>query len=132
MITHIGKETDNTRKEYYEYMSTVYEEISDFLRDRDGAVNPQKLELMFEKTASPYVYWNESRNAGKARDGMSDDKKTELLESLVKKYRLKIQGDNYLISERLETEDFKRLSGNMKLAGYRYEIKARAFVRDVK
>ena len=63
---------------------------------------------------------------------MSDDRKTELLESLVKKYRLKIQGDNYLISERLDTEDFKRLSGNMKLAGYRYEIKARAFVRDVR
>ena len=58
---------DQTRKEYYDYLSEIYGEIATYLKIQDGAVNSQKLELMFEKTASPFVYWNESRT----RNGIS-------------------------------------------------------------
>ena len=52
---------DDIRKEYYDYLSTIYGEISSYLKITDGMVNSEKLELMFEKTASPFVYWREAR-----------------------------------------------------------------------
>ena len=123
---------DSTRKEYYDYLSSIYGEIATYLKIQDGAVNSQKLELMFEKTASPFVYWNESRSRSDSRQSISDEKRMSLLKALAAKYKLKISEDKFLITLRLETEEFKRLSENMKLAGYRYESKDRAFVRDVK
>ena len=123
---------DETRKEYYDYLSSIYGEIATYLKIQDGAVNAQKLELMFDKTASPYVYWNESRTRNEARQSISEEKRMSLLKALAAKYKLKISEDKFLITSRLETEEFKRLSENMKLAGYRYESKDRAFVRDVK
>ena len=123
---------DQTRKEYYDYLSSIYGEIATYLKIQDGAVNSQKLELMFEKTASSFVYWNESRSRNETRQSISDEKRMSLLKALATKYKLKISEDKFLITSRLETEEFKRLSENMKLAGYRYESKDRAFVRDVK
>ena len=132
MISYKNKETDSTRKEYYEYLNAVYEEIAEFLREKDGAMNPHKLEMMFEKTASPFVYWNEARATNSLKQGMSDDTRTDLMKKLTEKYHLKQSGDKYIITQRLETEDFRRLSENMRIAGFRYESKDRAFVRDVK
>ena len=123
---------DVTRKEYYDYLSEIYGEIATYLKIQDGAVNAQKLELMFDKTASPFVYWNESRSRNEARQSISDEKRMSLLKALATKYKLKISEDKFFITLRLETEEFKRLSENMKLAGYRYDSKDRAFVRDVK
>ena len=123
---------DVTRKEYYDYLSEIYGEIATYLKIQDGAVNAQKLELMFERTASPFVYWNESRTRNEARQSISDEKRMSLLKALAAKYKLKISEDKFFITSRLETEEFKRLSENMKLAGYRYDSKDRAFVRDVK
>ena len=123
---------DQTRKEYYDYLSEIYGEIATYLKIQDGAVNAQKLELMFEKTASPFVYWNESRSKDAVKQTMSDEARMNLLKGLERKYHLKPSGEKYLITEMLKTEDFRRLSENMKLAGYRYDSKDRAFVRDVK
>ena len=123
---------DQTRKEYYDYLSEIYGEIATYLKIQDGAVNAQKLELMFEKTASPFVYWNESRSKDAVKQTMSDEARMNLLKGLERKYHLKQSGEKYLITEMLKTEDFRRLSENMKLAGYRYDSKDRAFVRDVK
>ena len=123
---------DVTRKEYYDYLSEIYGEIATYLKIQDGAVNAQKLELMFDKTASPFVYWNESRSNNAGKQTMSDEARMNLLKGLERKYHLKQSGEKYLITEMLKTEDFRRLSENMKLAGYRYESKDRAFVRDVK
>ena len=123
---------DEIRKEYYDYLSSIYGEIATYLKIQDGAVNAQKLELMFDKTASPFVYWNESRSRNEARQSISDEKRMSLLKALATKYKLKISEDKFFITLRLETEEFKRLSENMKLAGYRYDSKDRAFVRDVK
>ena len=132
MITQIGKETDRTRKEYYEYMSIVYEEISDFLRERDGAVNPQKLELMFEKTASPYVYWLKENQERQVQKEMNPEARKTLLKSLERKYHLISEDGKYFITGILSSDDFRRLNENMKIAGYRYDSKDRAFVRDVR
>ena len=123
---------DSTRKEYYDYLSSIYGEIATYLKIQDGSVNAQKLELMFEKTASPFVYWNESRSKDAVKQTMSDEARMNLLKGLERKYHLKQSGEKYLITEMLKTEDFRRLSENMKLAGYRYDSKDRAFVRDVK
>ena len=123
---------DETRKEYYDYLSAVYNEIGNYLKIQDGSVNSQKLELMFDKTASPFVYWNESRSKDAVKQTMSDEARMNLLKGLERKYHLKQSGEKYLITEMLKTEDFRRLSENMKLAGYRYDSKDRAFVRDVK
>ena len=123
---------DETRKEYYDYLSEIYGEIATYLKIQDGSVNAQKLELMFEKTASPFVYWNESRSNNARKQTMSDEARMNLLKGLERKYHLKQSGEKYLITEMLKTEDFRRLSENMKLAGYRYDSKDRAFVRDVK
>ena len=123
---------DESRKEYYDYLSSIYGEIATYLKIQDGAVNAQKLELMFDKIASPFVYWNESRTRNEARQSISDEKRMSLLKALATKYKLKISEDKFFITSRLETEEFKRLSENMKLARYRYESKDRAFVRDVK
>lgn len=57
MISEQNIRIDKTRREYYCYLNVIYEEITEFLREEDGAVNAQKLEMMFEKTASPLVYW---------------------------------------------------------------------------
>ena len=132
MITQIGKEKDRTRKGYYEYLSIVYEEISDFLRDRDGAVNPQKLELMFEKTASPYVYWLKENQERQVQKEMNPEARETLLKSLERKYHLISEDGKYFITGILSSDDFRRLNENMKIAGYRYDSKDRAFVRDVK
>ena len=121
---------DETRKEYYDYLSSIYGEIATYLKIQDGSVNSQKLELMFEKTASPFVYWNESRSKNAVKQTMSDEARMNLLKGLERKYHLKQSGEKYLITEMLKTEDFRRLSENMKLAGYRYDSKDRAFVRD--
>ena len=123
---------DSTRKEYYDYLSEIYGEIATYLKIQDGSVNAQKLELMFDKTASPFVYWNESRSKDAVKQTMSDEARMNLLKGLERKYHLKQSGEKYLITEMLKTEDFRRLSENMKLAGYRYDSKDRAFVRDVK
>ena len=123
---------DQTRKEYFDYLSSIYGEIATYLKIQDGAVNAQKLELMFEKTASPLVYWNESRSRSDSRQPISDEKRMSLLKALATKYKLKTSEDKFFITSRLETEEFRRLSENMKLAGYRYDSKDRAFVRDVK
>ena len=123
---------DQTRKEYYDYLSEIYGEIATYLKIQDGSVNAQKLELMFDKTASPFVYWNESRSKDAVKQTMSDEARMNLLKGLERKYHLKQSGEKYLITEMLKTEDFRRLSENMKLAGYRYDSKDRAFVRDVK
>lgn len=123
---------NESRKEYYDYLSSIYGEIATYLKIQDGSVNAQKLELMFEKTASPFVYWNESRSRNETRQSISDEKRMSLLKALATKYKLKISEDKFVITSRLETEEFKRLSENMKLAGYRYDSASRAFVRDVK
>ena len=123
---------DQTRKEYYDYLSEIYGEIATYLKIQDGSVNAQKLELMFEKTASPFVYWNESRSKDAVKQTMSDEARMNLLKGLERKYHLKQSGEKYLITEMLKTEDFRRLSENMKLAGYRYDSTNRSFGRDVK
>ena len=123
---------DETRKEYYDYLSSIYGEIASYLKIWDGMVNAQKLELMFEKTASPFVYWNESRSRNDSRQEMSEEKRMSLLKALAAKYKLRVSEDKFFTTSRLEREDYERLSENMKLAGYRYDSKDRAFVRDVK
>jgi hypothetical protein len=123
---------DETRKEYYDYLSSIYGEIASYLKIWDGMVNAQKLELMFEKTASPFVYWNESRSRNDSRQEMSEEKRMSLLKALAAKYKLRASEDKFFTTSRLEREDYERLSENMKLAGYRYDSKDRAFVRDVK
>lgn len=123
---------DETRKEYYDYLSSIYGEIASYLKIWDGMVNAQKLELMFEKTASPFVYWNESRSRNDSRQEMSEEKRMSLLKALAAKYKLRVSDDKFFTTSRLEREDYERLSENMKLAGYIYDPKDRAFVRDVK
>ena len=117
---------DEIRKEYYDYLSSIYGEIASYLKIQDGTVNSQKLEMMFGKTTSSFVYWNESRQE------MSEEAKMNMLKGSVRKYRLKEQGEKYLMTEDQDDKAFGRLSENMKLAGYRYDPKDRAFVRDVK
>ena len=117
---------DETRKEYYDYLSAIYGEIASYLKIQDGTVNSQKLEMMFGKTTSSFVYWNESRQE------MSEEAKMNMLKGSVRKYRLKEQGEKYLMTEDQDDKAFGRLSENMKLAGYRFDPKDRAFVRDVK
>ena len=110
---------DDIRKEYYDYLSTIYGEISSYLKITDGMVNSEKLELMFEKTASPFVYWNESRSRNDSRQEMSEEKRMSLLKALAAKYKLRASEDKFFTTSRLEREDYERLSENMKLAGYR-------------
>ena len=132
MISEQKMDIEKSRKEYYRYLNQIYEEISEFLRSEDGAVNAQKLEMMFEKTASPYVYWVKENQSQSVQREMDPETRDTLLKSLQKKYQLIIQDGKYFINGTLSGEDFKRLNGNMKIAGYRYDSKDRAFVRDVK
>ena len=132
MISEQKMDIEKSRKEYYRYLNQIYEEISEFLRSEDGAVNAQKLEMMFEKTASPYVYWVKENQSQSVQREMDPETRDTLLKSLQKKYQLIIQDGKYFINGTLSGEDFKRLNGNMKIAGYRYDSKDRAFVTDVK
>ena len=120
------------RLEYYEYLNTIYEEIAEFIRKKDGTLNTQKLEMMFEKTASPYVYWLKENQSQSVQREMDPKARETLLKSLERKYRLTVDDGKYSINRSLSDEDFKRLNENMKIAGYRYDSKDRAFVRDVK
>ena len=120
------------RLEYYEYLNTIYEEIAEFIRKKDGTLNTQKLEMMFEKTASPYVYWLKENQSQSVQREMDPKAREALLKSLEKKYQLITQDGKYFIKGILSGEDFKRLNENMKIAGYRYDSKDRAFVTDVK
>lgn len=120
------------RLEYYEYLNTIYEEIAEFIRKKDGTLNTQKLEMMFEKTASPYVYWLKENQSQSVQREMDPKARETLLKSLEKKYQLIIQDGKYFIKGILSSDDFRRLNENMKIAGYRYDSKDRAFVRDVK
>ena len=120
------------RLEYYEYLNTIYEEISEFIRKKDGTLNTQKLEMMFEKTASPYVYWLKENQSQSVQREMDPETRGTLLKSLERKYRLTVDDGKYSINGTLSGEDFKRLNENMKIAGYKYDSKDRAFVRDVK
>lgn len=132
MISEQKMDIEKSRREYYHYLSQIYEEISEFLRSEDGAVNAQKLEMMFEKTASPYVYWLKENQSQSVQREMDPKARETLLKSLEKKYQLIIQDGKYFIKGILSGEDFKRLNENMKIAGYKYDSKDRAFVTDVK
>ena len=120
------------RLEYYEYLNTIYEEIAEFIRKKDGTLNTQKLEMMFEKTASPYVYWLKENHEQQAQTEMNPEARATLLKSLERKYHLIVEEGKYFIKGILSGEDFKRLNENMKIAGYRYDSNDRAFVRDEK
>lgn len=89
---------------------------------------------MFDKTASPFVYWQEAKSREAAAREMGDEKKLTLLKALESKYKLRSSEDRsrFFITSRLENDDFRRLSENMRLVGYRYDAKERAFVRDMK
>ena len=132
MISEQKMDIEKSRREYYRYLNQIYEEISEFLRSEDGAVNAQKLEMMFEKTASPYVYWLKENHEPQVQTEMSPEARATLLKSLERKYHLIVEEGEYFIKGILSGEDFKRLNENMKIAGYRYDSKDRAFVRDVK
>ena len=132
MISEQKMDIEKSRKEYYRYLNQIYEEISEFLRSEDGAVNAQKLEMMFEKTASPYVYWLKENQSQSVQREMDPETRGTLLKSLERKYRLTVDDGKYFINGTLSGEDFKRLNENMKIAGYKYDSKDRAFVRDVK
>ena len=132
MISEQKMDIEKSRREYYRYLSQIYGEISEFLRSEGGAVNAQKLEMMFEKTASPYVYWLKENQSQSVQREMDPETRGTLLKSLERKYRLTVDDGKYSINGILSGEDFKRLNENMKIAGYRYDSKDRAFVRDVK
>lgn len=118
---------DETRRQYYDYLSTIYGEISSYLKITDGMVNAQKLGLMFEKATSPFVYWKENHKAA-AQQAMPDDKREELLQKLQRKYGLMKIGDAYQMGNYLTDPKFHQLKDSMKLAGYAYNPKEKAFV----
>ena len=138
---------DQTRKEYYDYLSEIYGEIATYLKIQDGAVNAQKLELMFEKTASPYVYWREAKDRhgeGKTNSDaapgssgpvnkqgsgskLSAEEAAKLLGALKTKYGLQESGEDYRLTKGLPPESFETLSKAMKDAGYVYSRDSRSF-----
>lgn len=124
---------DTERQRYYDYLNTIYREISEYLKVQDGVINAEKLQLMFDKTASPFVYWLESKSREEAKKEMGDEKRMTLLKALEAKYNLRASEDRnrFFITSRLENDDFRRLSDNMKLVGFHYDAKERAFVRSV-
>ena len=148
---------DDTRKEYYDYLSEIYGEISSYLKITDGMVNAQKLELMFDKTASPLVYWREARErkpdavkakaastavpasgqtSGKpAADQNGESKLTaeereRLLNVLVEKYGLQKSGEDYRLTKGLTSEGFTTLRNALKDAGYVYDRDSRSFRKE--
>jgi effector-binding domain-containing protein len=94
MISEQKMDIEKSRKDYYRYLNQIYEEISEFLRSEDGAVNAQKLEMMFEKTASPYVYWLKENHEPQAQTEMSPEARATLLKSLERKYHLVVEEAN--------------------------------------
>ena len=141
---------DETRKEYYDYLSSIYGEIATYLKIQDGAVNAQKLELMFDKTASPLVYWREAKErerkpeqgkdkpasaqapAGKqgSASKLSGEEAAKLLGALTAKYGLQKSGDEYRLTKGLTPEGFETLRKAMMDAGYAYSRDSRSFRRD--
>ena len=150
---------DDIRKEYYDYLSTIYGEISSYLKITDGMVNSEKLELMFEKTASPFVYWREARErerkpepgqsktasavapvsgqqaakpAVKQGEGgkLTREERERLLNVLAEKYGLQKSGEDYRLTKGLTSEGFATLRKALKDAGYVYDRDGRSFRKE--
>ncbi len=130
--------------EYMEYLNRHYAMVYDFLKIKDGSVNAEKLRLFFEKMTSPFVYWKQNRTTGevvqsatgepqhaKADDGpveLSEAKRKELLDKLTEKYGLVRKGSSYETTKYLKEGNFNVLRDAMKVAGFHYDSKIRAFV----
>ena len=146
---------DQTRKEYYDYLSSIYGEIATYLKIQDGSVNAQKLELMFEKTASPYVYWREANDrerkpeqgkykstataapastgtVGKQVGGseLTREEIVKLLDALKAKYSLQKSGEEFKLTKGLPPEGFETLKKAMMDAGYVYSRDSRSFRKE--
>lgn len=102
---------------------------------------------MFEKTASPYVYWREAKDRhgeGKTNSDaapgssgpvnekgcgskLSAEEAAKLLGALKTKYGLQESGEDYRLTKGLPPESFETLSKAMKDAGYVYSRDSRSF-----
>lgn len=114
-------------REYLNYLYDLYEEICDFLIEKRGSINPDALAVMFEKAASPMVYWLKGHPAPSP---LTEEKRLTLLKGITKKYGLIPQGDSYTLGRYLSPEDFSRVSSNMKIAGLHYDRDRKSFVPD--
>ncbi len=82
---------------------------------------------MFDKAASPFACWQEGRKSS----GMPAESNAGLPDDLEKRYRLKADGGKYMMTERLNLDEFRQLNERIKAAGYRYVRAERAFAREV-
>ena len=115
-------------KEYLDYCNERYKQIYSYIKDKDIAVDHDKLRMFFDKSVTPYKYWlDEHRRAELVN---KDFDKTGLLNALKTKYKMTPTKTGIKLPGYLhDREEFKRLSENMRICGYEYSREEQEFVK---
>lgn len=114
-------------EEYYAYLNGLRREITANLMKSDGFVDSHKVDIFFEKIATPYVFWKEERihTSQVSQEDKSvlieDEERENLLSALEKKYGLVKKNGVYSIKSPLSKTMFTELNRKMKDAGFKYE-----------
>ena len=113
------------QKEYLDYCNESYKQIYSYIKEKDIAVDHDKLSMIYEKTVTPYKYWlDEHKNV--AMDELNAE---ALLNALKKKYNLEVTKNGFKTTKFLGSDDFKKLAENMRKCGYEYSREEQEFVK---
>lgn len=145
------EDTDPLLKEYCEYMDRIYRNIEVFLKKKDQADNTQKLQVFFDKSVRPFIYWLEERqkssgaagtkpatqqnfnqssrtdqkqSSGSSEAGSSDKERANFVSALAKKHKeLDVSNiDKIKLKGKVEPfSRFKEIAAKLEEHGYRRE-----------
>ena len=116
-----------TDEAYYEYLNSIYQEVTQWLNKKDHVADSTKREFFCKMRATPYYYW-------KKEEPPKEDKsfdKIGLLNALKKKYSLNTTKTGLKLPGYLGREEFKHLADNMRLCGYHYDRDEKEFQLEV-
>ena len=112
-----------TDEAYYEYLNSIYQEVTQWLNKKDHVADSTKREFFCKMRATPYYYW-------KKEEPPKEDKsfdKIGPLNALKKKYSLNTTKTGLKLPGYLGREEFKHLADNMRLCGYHYDSEEKEF-----
>jgi hypothetical protein len=116
-----------TDEAYYEYLNSIYQEVTQWLNKKDHVADSTKREFFCKMRATPYYYWKKEELP---KEDKSFDK-VGLLNALKKKYSLSPTKDGLKLPGYLGREEFKHLADNMRLCGYHYDSEEKEFRLEV-
>jgi hypothetical protein len=111
-------EIEEYHKEYYDYLNGLIHEITTYQEENDGNVDSHKVDLFFEKIASPYVFWLEKKKS--TTPSLKQEEKGAYLIALIKKYDLILKGDGAYMPKS-KVQNFTELRSKMSEVGYVYK-----------